>query len=324
MSVYHNIYNDSKNYSEKIEEIKGNACKNNFLVWSQFLNCALSTFRWKNLPESILSYMPEEQLVYFGQNAFFMDDDGKFKIYPAYMSGELLENGLYSKYYMIAKNGKVWERDYKDIELCFSNSSRIPPIMWINEIADKTTLALSSVDICLERITMPTVYGAGDSEIDAKKIEGLYSDVKNKLPVRITTSDYISKLKDNKITLYDAREVPLNDLWSSYIRYRNMFYSLYGVDNVEQEKQERLTFKESASNDEITRHTLITDMYNQRLDFCERVKNHFGYEMNVILDRNFVKENGEIIRNEKIEYASMSYGKNEEGGENNDAENENN
>lgn len=311
MSVYHNIYNDSKNYNEKIEELKRNAQDHTFIVWSQMYNTALSTFKWKNLPKDILPFMPEEQLIYFGQMAYFLDDDGKPQMYPAYMAGKLLPNGLYSHYYMVAKNGKVWNRELKDIELCFGNSSRLPAILWINEFADRTAKCLTAIDACIERITLPVVFGGGDTDIDIKKIESLYSDVKNHLPVRIANTEYIKSLKDNKLSLYDAREIPLMDIWGSYVRYRNMFYTMYGIDNVEQEKGERLTLKESASNDQITRHMMAIDMDNCRKDFCKRVKEHFGHDLQVILDRNFVREDGSIIANEQLELMEIMTQNNE-------------
>ena len=76
------------------------------------------------------------------------------------------------------------------------------------------------------------------------------------------------------------------NIWDIFVRYKNLFFTNYGINNVEISKQERLTLGESQSNTEITRYSVFWDMFEHRKEFCERVKEHFGIDISCEINRN--------------------------------------
>lgn len=283
MSVYHNIYQEKVN--AKKAEVQAEILSTDFTVFLSYYTTVLDTFKYNNLPDGILPFMPEEQLIYWGQTCFFKDDEGNYKIYPCYPCGQLLENGLYSSYNIISKNGKTWIRPYEEIELCFNNSSKIPSIWVINELTEKTVRSLNAIDVTLERVIMKPIISCKD-EAQASMINDLYDKTKKYLPFATTFSDAFTNGDIQLTKFFDNKESDILALWDIYVRNRNRFYTTFGINNIEIQKKERLTEAEGAGNDEITRFTLLNDMYACRKDWCERIKNHFGYEMNVELNRD--------------------------------------
>lgn len=327
MSVYHNIYQEKVN--AKKAEVQAEILSTDLTVFLSYYTTVLDTFKYTNLPDGILPFMPEEQLIYWGQTCFFKDDEGNYKIYPCYPCGQLLENGLYSSYNIISKNGKTWIRPYEEIELCFNNSSKIPSIWVINELTEKTVRSLNAIDVTLERVIMKPIISCKD-EAQASMINDLYDKTKKYLPFATTFSDAFTNGDIQLTKFFDNKESDILALWDIYVRNRNRFYTTFGINNIEIQKKERLTEAEGAGNDEITRFTLLNDMYACRKDWIERIKNHFSYDMTVELNRDITtvyELNTDNEEKKKIFEIDTYKGtgfvqnpnvkKNEEGGENN-------
>lgn len=301
MSVFHNIY--KQNIEDKYAQIKKETQASFFTIWQSYISTVISTFNWKNLPKDVLIRQPEEALCYWGRIGFFKEGE-EYKIFPAYPSGELLENGKYSKYYMVARNGKQYMRDYDDVEICYNNFNIIPSIFLINELANKSAYALQSVDVSLERAMQPPILTV-ENEAQFKVLSEALDKEKNKMPFRITYSEMVEG-KTGLHHIFDNRANDVLALWDVYVRYRNLFYTTFGINNVEIQKRERLTEAEGSGNDEITRYTLLFDMYEQRTDFCKRVKEKFGYNLEVEINRDSATvyqlnlENSDKITDTKI------------------------
>lgn len=283
MSVYHNIYQEK--ITNKRNEVLSENQATDFTVFASYYITLINTFKYNNLPSGILPFMPEEQLTYWGQTTFFRDDEGNFKIFPCYPAGNLRENGLYDTYNIVSKNGKNWIRKLEDIELCFGNSLKIPSIWILNELEQKTVKSLNAIDVTLERVIMKPIISCKD-EAQANMITDLYDKAKKYLPFATTFSDAFNNGDIQLTKFFDNKESDILALWDVYVRNRNRFYTTFGINNVEIQKRERLTEAEGSGNDEITRFTLLNDMYSLRKDWCERIKNHFGYEMDVELNRD--------------------------------------
>lgn len=280
MSVYHNIYR--KNFENKYAEIKQETNANSFTIFQNYLSTVVSSFKWGKVP-ILRKGQLEEFLAYWARVAFF-DDEGQYKIYPCFPSGTLLENGEYDMYTIIAKNGKQWIKQKEEIEICYNNFSIIPSIYFIEELAEKSSYSLQAVDIALERAIQPPILKAKD-ESQMKMISEMLDKEKNKMPFRSIFSNE-SNQEPEILHIFDNRANDVLALWDVYVRYRNLFYTTFGVNNVEIQKRERLTEAEGSGNDEITRYTLLTDMYEQRKDFVNRVKDHFNYNLTVEISRD--------------------------------------
>lgn len=284
MSVFHNLY------QEKVDEIynsiQDNKYKTIYTIWHNYYSTVTSTFAWNNLPKTTLSFLPEEYLCYWGLIGFFKDDSGEYRILPCYGVGTLLETGEYSEYVLIAKNGANYRRKREEIALCYNNNLRVPSIIMINELSKKSAYALRAVDASLRKAILPSIIYAPDEQTVAT-LSDMFDEDKEMMPFRITMNKALKGDKDISVTsIYDNRQIDIISQWDVYVRYRNLFYTTFGINNVEIQKRERLTEAEGSGNDEITRYTLLKEMYNRREDFCKEIKEKFDYELSFELNRD--------------------------------------
>ena len=301
MSVFHNLYTDSfAKYDEKIQA-KQDATE--FVFFNNYLTTLINTFRWKyklNIPIGFIEDAEQRT----GLMAYFYDND-KPKFLPAFPSGILLENGLFSEYTMWGLDGKTYIRKLEDAELCFNCTRRMPYIGMVAYFAEKTANAIMAVDSALNKAIVPTVI-AVESEEHLSTLSGILNEIKNLKPFRAFVKRKFDQNSMQRVSAFDNRENDVLALWDVYVRYRNLFYSTIGINNVEITKRERLTQAEGSGNDEIVRYTILDDMYYCRLDFCDRVKKHFGDDMSVELRRDtatvyeLTLDNFQKIENEKI------------------------
>lgn len=285
-SVFHNIYTQQydKVLSNVIEEDCGVVATFRLLC----LETVLNMFVWKNLPPDVLPYMPERYACWWGTFAAFRDDDGQFRLFPAYPAGELLQNGQYSRYNVIALNGKNWVRNREDIALCYNNTLATPSIGLINELADKMSTALRAVDCALERSLIPTVFSTPDPE-DFKTLSGLYDKTKNKLPFRVMASS--NGLSEVKVIndAFDTSRYNVTMLYDVFSKYRNLFNQIFGINALSVIKKERLTSGELTGGEEQASFTLINGMYERRREFCAECKEKFNSNIDFDVSRGDVE-----------------------------------
>ena len=241
--------------------------------------------------------MPEESLCMSGRLAFFKDGD-EFKMFPCFMGGALEENGEFTKYNIIARNGKTWLKDREEIEICYNNSMRLPSAFNIFELGEKASYALRSVETALERSMLaPIVVGEDNSQL--KFIADALDKEKNLKPFLLALKNAYSKGDNKVIQFFDNSKEDVLARWDVFVRFRNLFYTTFGVNNIEIMKKERLTESEGSGNDEITRYTLLQDMIDQRRDFCKRVKEKFNYDLDFYVNRDSVTVYETSLTNEE-------------------------
>lgn len=297
-SVFHNIY------TQRVQQAYNNVAEENYqamsAIYTMYLSTVINTFKYKNLPKNILPFLPEQSLAYWGLLGAFKDGD-TFKMFPAYPTGQLLENGEYSDYAMISRNGKTWNRKREEIALCYNNSLAVPSVILIREFAEKSATALRAVDSALERSMIPAILEC-ETEDQFKKLSDLYDRAKNQLPFRLTFGEGLMNNGVKVSDIFDAKKYDMLMMWDVYVRYRNLFYTSFGINNVEIQKRERLTEAEGSGNDEITRYTMLTDMYERRLEFRDEVKEKFGVEYEVEINRDSATVyNVQLTNDEKID-----------------------
>jgi hypothetical protein len=155
----------------------------------------------------------------------------------------------------------------------------------IKHFADKSSYALRSVHVSLQKAMMPTVISC-ENEQQIKILNDFNYEEKTLKPFIATHKEKFDADSMERQPIFDNRENDVLALWDCYVRYRNMFYATFGINNVEIQKRERLTEAEGSGNDEIVRYSLLDDMYEQRKDFVERVNKRFGTEISIELNRD--------------------------------------
>ena len=282
MGVFENTY--LPNYQKAIEQIQTSRSiqDQNFNII--YLTTVINTFKWGNIPKKMPPQFIEESLQFAGRVGAIMRD-GELKIFPAFPAGGLTEYGEFDAYTIISRNGKSEIIKASDIEICFNSCLKIPYYYMIASFAENGSIALRSVYSQLNRSMKPTIISCKD-ESQLKIIDSLRGENSNMKEFAAVMGSEFGENGINKISLFDNRESDVLALWDVYVRQRNLFYSTFGINNVEITKKERLTQAEGSGNDEIVRYTLLDDMLSMRKDFVSRVKEHFGYNLSIELNRD--------------------------------------
>lgn len=284
MSVFSNIYTSAYEANDATNKYK--ELVTNFDFFDTFLTTVINTFSWKNLPDPKLpAFMPEYFNQYSGRIARYNDDDGKPKLHAAFPNGQLTDTGEFTSYTIVTPNGKTVLRKAEDIEICFNNCFKMPYVYKINQFAEKMSYALRAVDSALTKACMP-VGVLFEDEAQLKAFGKFLDPLTAMKPFVAMLKKKMAQKDVELLNLYEADKIDVLALWDVSVRYRNLFYTTFGINNVEVQKRERLTEAEGAGNDEITRYSLLDDMYRCRKDFVERCKEHFGDEMEVEINRD--------------------------------------
>lgn len=289
-----------KDYERVLEERKQQINTSSMTVWLSYYSTVTNTFSWSGLNKEIPLWYPEKYLCY---NGLIACDNGK--IYSAFPNGTLEEFGEWTEYTLVAPNGETFIKKHDELELCYNNNLMLPSIWIINELAQKSSNALNAVDMALWRATYGALISCKDLQTKST-IEKYLSEKTTLKPAIVTLNDSI-KDDVNISRFFDNKVDDILALWDVHVRYRNLFYTTFGVNNVEIQKRERLTEAEGSGNDEITRYTLLKEMYDCRKDFVNRCNSRFNVNYNVTLNRdsatvyNIVESEEDKIKDTKID-----------------------
>ena len=308
MSTLKNVYqNQYKHHLEKLGIEEKDQLRTVFI---NFYTAVTNSFKWRNLSKNVPFFFPERWLYMNGLLAGYKDEN-HFDIYPAFGNGMLTEYGQFTSYTLVKMNGETMTKNFDEIELCYNNSLMIPSFVMVNELATKCNSALTAVNNTLKRAAFARIIECSD-ETTLDKIMGILSGTDISKIAIPTISSAIKSGGVNVHNLFDNKCDDVLALWDVYVRYRNMFYSTFGFDNVEIQKRERLTEAEGSANSEIVRYGLFDDMYSCRQDFVERCNERFGEKIEVEINRNSSSvynmrlSNDEKIENELIEISKGS------------------
>lgn len=299
MSVFKNVVSDE--YTNAMNAVIAQYSANKGFHDLSFYLIANSAFLWENLPKDCLRYLPEEFLIYWGRFAFWKEGE-EYKLFPCYPAGQLLPNGEYSKYTCVSKNGKTWIKDNADVEICFCNSLKMPTISLIRQWSEKCGYSLQTVDTMLQR-SMNADIVVCKSKAQQDAISEVINDKdSNLVSYRTLNTEGYEEDTPEKLSLYDDREKNVLALWEIYQKYKGSFFNLYGIYTVGINKSERLTESESKGNSDSVRYSLYSDMYENRLDFCRRVKEHFGVDIQCIKNRSIPVTPEEVQAELEMQY----------------------
>lgn len=284
MSVFSNIY--TSRYESSAKTRQAVKAYTDFNFFDSCMTAVVNTFKWQGLPDKGL---PPFMIEWFFQNAgmvaMYRKDDGTIAVHPAYPAGELTDNGTYTSYDIITPAGKTYVRKAEEIAIGYNNCFKLPYVYKIDQFAKKMSYALRAVDSALTKATMP-VAALFENPDQLKKFEKFIDPETSMQPFVALLKEKLVAKEVETVSLYDATKVDVLALWDVYVRYRNLFYTTFGINNVEIQKKERLTEAEGAGNDEITRYTLLSDMYNRRVEWVEQCHALFGSEISFELNRD--------------------------------------
>lgn len=298
MGVFSNIVNEK--YSKACKQVESNLNFSSNLLFQSFYSIAINAFKWKNLPENVLEFLPEEYLIFAGRMGFFRRRS-EYKMLSIFPTGTLLENGEYTSYNAIAKNGEQYLLSRDEVSICYNNSLQLPTISIIEEWASRAGYSLSAVDSSLLRAITPDIVAVDNKEI-LDSLTTMWDKEKKLIPYNITANEnFLDENKFKRIAMYDSRERNVLEQWEVFEKYRGFFQNLYGVYSIGVRKNERLTTSEATGNTDNVRYSFYDDMLYNRQSFCEDVKKRFNYDLQVETNRSIPVTKEEIEEQQEEE-----------------------
>lgn len=298
MGVFSNIVNEK--YRDACKQVESNLKFSSNLLFQSFYSIAINAFKWKNLPENVLEFLPEEYLIFAGRMGFFVIDN-EYKMLPIFPCGTLLENGEYTNYNAISKNGNQYFLSRDNVSICYNNSLQLPTISIIEEWANRAGYSLSAVDSSLLRAIAPDIVAVDSKEI-LDSLTTMWNKEKKLIPYNITANEnFLDENKFKRIAMYDSRERNVLEQWEVFEKYRGFFQNLYGVYSIGVRKNERLTTSEATGNTDNVRYSFYDDMLYNRQSFCEDVKKRFNYDLQVETNRSIPVTKEEIEEQQEEE-----------------------
>ena len=283
MGVFQNIYLNGLETYKCVKDVEEK--QRGFELADIYLTAVCSSFKWKKCPEGNIPFTNEPRLQLSGRLAVFKDDDGKVCIHPCYPAGDLLPNGEYSLYTIIARNGTQWIRKYDDISIIFNNMFKLPYYSLIVDLATRSQNSLVAVDAALERAATPPVLEC-DTDEQLKTAQEILTASKNKAFLLKKRQGGYGEAGITRVPSFDNRETDIISLWDVFSRYDRFFYRTFGISTVGIQKNERLTKAESTGEEEMTRYSLFEDMYSRRKEGIEEANAKFGTEIEIEINRD--------------------------------------
>lgn len=286
---------------------------------NRFKKIALSMFEWENLPEGMNQRYLEQCLYYRGQASLLYDEDygylntqccsnGNLNIYylpsslNCYSFGYQQDRKLYTG--VVNYNKETGERIKTDqCILVMNNWERIPTALTLELFAYRLYEAQRTADVNIMNSKTPililtdenqklalqnayTQYSGNSPVIFADKNSGLEGAIKS----IDTKVDFIA----DKITEYKK------EIWNEALTF-------LGINNLKDDKKERLITDEANSNNELINLNLQSYLI-PRQEACKQFNEYFGLtgdkaiRVKVRSDlHNIIKETESVIMNDKEE-----------------------
>ena len=288
---------------------------------NRFKKIALSMFEWENLPEGMNQRYLEQCLYYRGQASLLYDEDygylntqccsnGNLNIYylpsslNCYSFGYQQDRKLYTG--VVNYDKETGERIKTDqCILVMNNWERIPTALTLELFAYRLYEAQRTADVNIMNSKTPililtdenqklalqnayTQYSGNSPVIFADKNSGLEGAIKS----IDTKVDFIA----DKITEYKK------EIWNEALTF-------LGINNLKDDKKERLITDEANSNNELINLNLQSYLI-PRQEACKQFNEYFGLtgdkaiRVKVRSDlHNIIKETESVIMNDKEEEA---------------------
>ena len=286
---------------------------------NRFKKIALSMFEWENLPEGMNQRYLEQCLYYRGQASLLYDEDfgylntqccsnGNLNIYylpsslNCYSFGYQQDRKLYTG--VVNYDKETGERIKTDqCILVMNNWERIPTALTLELFAYRLYEAQRTADVNIMNSKTPililtdenqklalqnayTQYSGNSPVIFADKNSGLENSIKS----IDTKVDFIA----DKITEYKK------EIWNEALTF-------LGINNLKDDKKERLITDEANSNNELINLNLQSYLI-PRQEACKQFNEYFGLtgdkaiRVKVRSDlHNIIKETESVIMNDKEE-----------------------
>lgn len=247
-------------------------------IYNQYMNIALTRFKWTNLPYGLTSEQMEFLLMKHGQLMFFEKKKDGFFIFPCTSSTELNVYGLPNSYIVTSENGKEQDTIDADEGVVIKNnplaSSDISNIEIFCKRIDDTEM---TADVNRFQQTVPKIILADeDGKLTAKN---LFQSIL-KFKYAIFGKKSLANIVNTSEVLDTSSPFILDKLHQSKMDLVNELLTFLAINNTPVAKKERVNTLEVTSNNELIK-TMLDLMYDLRVRACEEINEKFNYKMTV-------------------------------------------
>lgn len=264
-------------------------------VYDKFKLVSVNAFEWEGLPDGIQERHIENQLFMRGKALFFKDPRMSHMVLEAQETGKLNPYGDHLSYRAIGLNYNK-EYDLDHAVLIENNKLRIPTHDFVMFYTNKITEAERTMDVNVKANKTPIAFICDDK--DALTMKRIFQQIDANDPAVFL--DRSLNLKDIEVLDLKAKFLG-KDLMDYKKSVENELLTFLGLNNVPQEKKERLITDEANSNNQ-----LISSFADLQLEArkraCEAINEMFGLNVSVRRRQSNVEN-------------SMDNGENSDGGE---------
>lgn len=235
---------------------------------------ALALFKWENLPETMNARFLEKTLYMFGLACFCYDDDFGWLSLRCIPSAELnvYEEALKYTAYSINYT-KTFLRD--DIILVRNNLDQLPTDLTIQLFARRLYEAERTIDVNIKAQKTPVLIKCDEKQ--RLTLKNIYMNYDGNAPViygdkNLDVTDF-EVLQTNSPYVADKLQEYKRNVWSEAL-------SFLGVNNVADEKAERLVTDEVNANNEMIDLSAQT-MLLTRQQAAKELNENYGFNVEV-------------------------------------------
>ena len=173
-----------------------------------------------------------------------------------------------------------------DFEFCYNNRIKTSNIVDIVKYAENLANIDTTLYFLSKKMKQPyIIQTTKDTKLNDRIVR---QQIENNDTIYLDDSVALAdKIKVLELPIDNANIQSLQEYKSSLL---SEILTVLGVNNVEQEKKERLITDEvNANNQKISRY--LQSALTERQEFCERVKKKFGLELKVLINANVSYDN---------------------------------
>lgn len=249
-------------------------------MFNRFTNLGITRFNWKNLPKGVNERYLNICLFFYGKVCFFEHDVLGLTALPFAWDGQ--PNIFYEptsiRPFSVGYEGPQLEAG--QFEIIRNNPTMTPTAYCTWIYAERLADILRTIDVALLQKKRPWAI-VGD-EKQKLTILNFFKEVADNEPLIIGAKNFDRGRDSNKLVekLDLNNDVDLDSLWKMFQNFMNHLYTLYGIENNNVEKKERLISDEVNSNNMVTDLNLETQLKEYR-EGCKRVNEHWGTNIEV-------------------------------------------
>lgn len=248
---------------------------------NRFKQVALSQFEWENLPESMNGDYLELCLYYFGEASLLKDEDYGFINTKCCTNGDINIYGLPSSLncfsYGYSKDRKLYtgliptQSEYDACILVKNNIEKLPTARTMELFALRLYEAERTCDVNIKAQKTPIIL-KGDESLKLT-LKNLFNQYDGNEPViyvdkKQLGNEAIECVKTEAPFIADKLMIYKQQIWNEALTF-------LGIDNVANEKKERLVESEASSNNEIVNLNLQARLQTRK-QACRQFNEYFG------------------------------------------------